>query len=271
MNTTIYAFAFLLTVFLLATWIGSYLYRIHESRGRARSFFDVLPWLALASIIPLLVNDPRFYNPRFNTRIVLALMSIVPFCGILGYLTPQLIDRYSLGHPDRAGRVYAVNILGCILGPLCAGYILLPLIGVKWSLLLLSSPFVVLFLAYTKKVVLRPVWLTVLVVAVGVSATLIRTYEDGQFYKNAQVRRDHTATVIACGDGLGKRLLVNGIGMTGLTPITKIMAHLPLATKSVTPERALVICFGMGTTFRSLMSWGIEVVAVELIPSVLSQ
>ena len=268
MKTTIYAFAFLLTVFLLATWIGSYLYRKHGRQGRAKSLFDVLPWLALASVIPLLVNDPRFYNPRFHSRVVFVLMSIVPFCGILGYLTPQLIDKYSLGYPDRAGRAYAVNILGCILGPLCAGYILLPLIGVKWSLLLLASPFLFLFVVYAKKSVLRPVWLTVLVATVGVGAALIRTYEDGQFYKNAQVRRDYTATVIACGEGLGKRLLVNGIGMTGLTPITKIMAHLPLATGSLKPERALVICFGMGTTFRSLMSWGIEVVAVELVPGV---
>jgi predicted membrane-bound spermidine synthase len=34
------------------------------------------------------------------------------------------------------------------------------------------------------------------------------------------------------------------------------------------PESALVICFGMGTTFRSLMSWDIDVTAVELVPSV---
>jgi spermidine synthase len=263
MKTTIYAFAFLLAVFLLATWIGSYLYRRHESRGHAKSLFDLLLWLALASIIPLLVNDPRFHH-----RMVLVLMSIVPFCGILGYLTPQLIDKYSLGYPDRAGRAYAINILGCILGPLCAGYILLPLIGVKWSLLLLASPFAVLFVAYAKRAVLRSVWLIVLIATFGVSATLIRTYEDGQFYKEAQVRRDHTATVIAYGEGLDKRLLVNGIGITNLTPITKIMAHLPLAMKTSKPERALVICFGMGTTFRSLMSWGIEVVAVELVPSV---
>jgi spermidine synthase len=46
------------------------------------------------------------------------------------------------------------------------------------------------------------------------------------------------------------------------------MAHLPLALRQEPPESALVICFGMGTTFRSLMSWGIEVTAVELVKSV---
>jgi len=56
--------------------------------------------------------------------------------------------------------------------------------------------------------------------------------------------------------------------MTGLTPITKDMAHMPLASLNHKPENALMICFGMGTTFRSLASWGIDVTAVELVPGV---
>ena len=56
--------------------------------------------------------------------------------------------------------------------------------------------------------------------------------------------------------------------MTTLTPITKFMAHLPLALHQGKPESALIICFGMGTTFRSTLSWGIPTTAVELIPSV---
>jgi spermidine synthase len=56
--------------------------------------------------------------------------------------------------------------------------------------------------------------------------------------------------------------------MTSLTVITKLMAHLPLAFLDRPPQNALVICFGMGTTFRSLHSWGIPVTAVELVPSV---
>ena len=34
------------------------------------------------------------------------------------------------------------------------------------------------------------------------------------------------------------------------------------------PQNALNICFGMGTTFRSLMSWGVPTTSVELVPSV---
>jgi spermidine synthase len=56
--------------------------------------------------------------------------------------------------------------------------------------------------------------------------------------------------------------------MTVLTPITKYMAHLPLAFLDHAPQKGLVICFGMGTTFRSMLSWGIDSTGVDLVPSV---
>ena len=87
-------------------------------------------------------------------------------------------------------------------------------------------------------------------------------------YPVREVRRDYTATVVATGKGFDRDLLVNGIGMTGLNPITKYMAHLPLASMSRPPQDGLVICFGMGTTFRSMLSWGIRTTAVDLVPSV---
>jgi hypothetical protein len=87
-------------------------------------------------------------------------------------------------------------------------------------------------------------------------------------YPGRVVRRDNTATVIAFGQGMDKRLLVNGVGITALTPITKAMAHFPLAFLDHPPRKVLVICFGMGTTFRSLLSWGEPTTAVDLVPSV---
>src|SRR5205823_2957568 len=57
-------------------------------------------------------------------------------------------------------------------------------------------------------------------------------------------------------------------GVTCLTPETKFMAHLPLALHAGKPESVLIICFGMGTTYRSALSWDIDTTAVELVPSV---
>jgi len=87
-------------------------------------------------------------------------------------------------------------------------------------------------------------------------------------YPEREVRRDHTATVIVTGNGMSRDLLINGTSTTVLTPVTKWMAHVPLVFLERPPADALVICFGMGTTFRSLLSWDIRVTAVELVPSV---
>jgi spermidine synthase len=93
-----------------------------------------------------------------------------------------------------------------------------------------------------------------------------KSFED-QFV-HREVLRDNTATIVATGEGKDRLLLVNGVGITNLTPITKMMAHLPLAFLDHPPQDALVVCFGMGTTYRSLLSWGISATAVELVPNV---
>ena len=97
---------------------------------------------------------------------------------------------------------------------------------------------------------------------------IYRTRSYVQEIPGAQVRRDSTATVIAAGEGMQKQLFVNGVSMTILTPITKMMSAMPLAFLDHPPQNALVICFGMGTTHRSMLSWGIDSTVVDLVPSV---
>jgi spermidine synthase len=108
---------------------------------------------------------------------------------------------------------------------------------------------------------------SLIVVVVSIACTLWAKGYEEQF-ASRWVRRDSTATVVATGEGMGKRLLVNGVGMTHLSPITKMMAHLPLAFLSRPPQKALVVCFGMGTSELAMLSWGIDSTAVELVPSV---
>jgi len=55
--------------------------------------------------------------------------------------------------------------------------------------------------------------------------------------------------------------------MTALTPITKFMVHMPLAFHTTPPQSALILCFGMGTTVRSALSWGIETTAGGFSPA----
>lgn len=271
LGTVVYAFAGILGFYLAAMTVGSIAYR---AWGRERSAGGVM-WalLGLTALLPLWAVDQRV-----DLHKILRLgLGVAPFSALLGFVTPMLVDRWAEGDPDRAGRAYAVNVVGCILGPLLAGFVLLPLLNERWAVLLLASPWLVLGVASGRWIPeegregtareLRRRGLSYAAVLAAIAVfTGSRGFEDQ--YPSAVIRRDHTATVIAVGHGRGRTLLVNGIGITALTPITKLMAHLPLAFLERPPERALVICFGMGTTDRALLSWGIPVTAVELVPSV---
>jgi len=271
LRTTIYSFASLLAVYLLATWSGSFLYRRRLVRGTVMSTERLLAYLSIVVFLPVLFNDPRLSLPFWiHTGIVLS--SIYPFCALLGYLTPKLIDDYAVGVPRAAGRAYAWNILGCILGPLLAAYLLLPYLGVKQALVLLALPLIGFAVAGLRRAWSSPLpavaVIVLLVALVSGSLLLVTSYEEPRFLGRAEIRRDHVATVIARGEGRRKELYVNGIAMTYMTPITKIMAHLPLLALPREPKSACVICLGMGATLRSLLSWDIEATAVELTPSV---
>ncbi len=265
LGTVVYAFAAILGFYLLTTFLGS---RSYRRWSRAERPVNELLWvvLGLAVLLPLFAADPSWRMPS----VLRLMLGIAPFTGLLGFLTPLLVDRWSGGDPGRAGAAYAVNVVGCILGPLVSGFVLLPLMNERWVTLLFALPwFAAGMLPRLSGGTSRaaPLLGRAALGAVAVAAAFLsKGYEDR--FPSREVRRDHTATVIATGEGMKKHLFVNGVGITILTPITKLMAHLPLAFLDHPPRNALVICFGMGTSYRSLMSWNIPTTAVELVPSV---
>jgi len=259
----VYSFAAILASYLVATFAGSKLYRIWSRRGPER---DVrLLWVSLAffGLLPLLTADSRVaMYPHLRV-----LLGVAPFAAIIGFLTPMLVDRWSEGDPDRAGRAYAVNVLGCIVGPLLAGFVLLPLFGERVSMLLLALPWFGMAVLGRRKGEPEPQFAFNAGILIAAIALFSFTTDYEALYGGI-TKRDSTATVIAAGKGMKKGLLVNGSSMSGLTAVTKMMAHFTLTHLQQPPRNALVICFGMGTTFRSAMTWDIPVTVVELVPSV---
>jgi spermidine synthase len=265
LGTYVYSFAGILFTYLWATWVGSWLYRRQLAAGTVVQPAKLVGLVAITSFFPIVFNDPRFDRHQM----ILALASIFPLCLALGYLTPSLIDRYSQGDPNRAGRAYAINIIGCVVGPLIVGYFLLPGLGARFGMVLLALPFLVLCAMLARSV--GSGWRTV-ITAAGVcllfASTLVSlSHEEGPKDVAAEVRRDHTATVVSFGEGMHKQLLVNGIGITSQTALTKLMAHMPLAIHGH-PGSIAVICFGMGTTYRSALTWDVQTTAVDLSRSV---
>ncbi len=279
LKTQVYSFAAVLTAYLGATFAGSWLYRRHLRHRTLGGTAQLIALLCAAAFLPVLVNDPRFVRaeywkeaPDLRSAFFL-LVSIVPFCGVLGYLTPQLVDRYAAGSPRKAGAAYAVNVLGCILGPLLASYLLLPRLSERSALLLLGLPFFGFFFLGCRRLSLQQYWRwgAASVAVLGATILFSRDFEDSitrQTGRPPVIRRDYAASVLSFGEGFKRCLVVNGLGMTKLSVITKLMAHLPLAFHHGQSQSALVICFGMGTTYRSCLSWDIDTTAVELVPSV---
>ncbi len=264
----VYSFALILASYLFATFAGSRLYRYWS---RTHTIESRLAWISISllGLLPLLMTDLRIVIKL--PAVLCVFLGIMPVSAVIGFLTPMLVDRWSLGDPGRAGRAYAVNVLGCILGPLVAGFILLPLVGERYSLLLFIAPYLVM-IAFPVGAELRlPLLRATAYAMIILSMVLLFWTKDFEtLFPRRIVLRDSSATVIATGVGplIQKHLLVNGIPMTSLTLITKVMAHLTLASHQEPPQKTLVICFGMGTTFRSSLSWGVDTTVVDLIPSV---
>jgi spermidine synthase len=280
LGPVVYSFAAILAVYLAATAVGSRAYRIwiKRSKGVKREQIAVTVTAILAGVcafLPLLATDPRIRVHGYTTRGLLIVCGIGPFCAVAGFMTPMLVDWWSRGNPNRAGKAYAVNAAGCILGPLLAGFVLLPIAGERWILLVLALPFFGFGVwamgagSDVREGWSRPsLWRLLAAASAASILILVFTRDFESLFPNASVRRDYTATSIAAGKGMDRVLLINGVGITRLSPVTKMMVHLPMASLSGAPHSALVLCFGMGTSFRSALSWGVPVTVAELVPSV---
>ncbi len=272
LSTVVYAFAIILGLYLIATDVGSWYYRRSKRGGDVLESGLLWVVLGVSVVIAFLTADPRLSLPG----IVRVALGIMPFSLLVGFATPGILDRYSGGDPDRAGNAYAINIIGCVLGPVVAGFLFLPALGERLSLCAFAFPwFIAGLMCLPKRVfssskgIASPSGLACCIITLGSAAAVFYAKGFEEQYSPREVRRDSTATLVAIGaDRASKRLLVNGVGITNLTPITKMMVHLPNAHLPHPPRKGLVICFGMGTTHLAMLSWGIDSTAVELVPSV---
>lgn len=221
---------------------------------------------------------------------------LVPPCLLMGGVFPLVTKITSGGTTFRLGtkigKVYFANTMGAILGSLVTCFVFIPLLGVRNSLVLLITMNVLLgltllFFSRLKKekatrlclagfmlgaaillIALLPenVFVTVLKEQVTHEVSKELGHEEGQnqliYYREGS---SATVAVMELKKSKTRLLLVNSIIITGKQLTTKLMAHLPILLHP-NPKKALVICFGMGTTFRSFAAHDIEVRALDLVP-----
>jgi len=154
-GTSIYAFATMLTTYLLGLGLGSILFGPWADRIRrpfpAYSILLTLVGISVLATTPLLGSLPGFFLGVFGGQdkswghitllefAVSFLVMLVPtLCNGAGF--PLVTRILAHARPIRIGRAaadaYAFNTAGCILGSLATGFLLIPWLGVEQTLLL---------------------------------------------------------------------------------------------------------------------------------------
>ncbi len=190
-------------------------------------------------------------------------------------------ERFSSKIAEITGRIYAINTAGAIIGPIAAGFLMIPFLGLNNSLIILFS---VSFLS-TLWISLRndnlsfkhKAGLAVVAIAAAVSVVNLPNVPYHISAQNIKLfgaeneiifyRDDEVASV--CVNKTGE-LLVDAHLITAHVAIVKLMAHVPITLCEKKPENMLIICLGEGGTLKaSVLHEGMSVEVVELSPGVI--
>lgn len=294
-NSTVYSFAIMLGTFLFGLTSGSLaMASVVDKRNRPILLFGALETgiglLVAASLLffPHAGDALSSYGARLQTglrcapwiswllaRFGVALLVIFPPTFLFGATFPVVNKLCVKSLPQlgmRLGSAYSINTIGAIAGSLCAGFILIPLLGIEKGMFFIALlngiiGTILIFNGRTAGRILSP--------AIGVSALLamllIATNVDfrkpvlffgttytGQEKKDLKVtayKEDIGATVSVLETiTQGRVLNINGFNTAGTYryEYMRMLGHLPMLLHTGTPRKALVICFGTGTTAGTL-------------------
>ena len=290
------AFAIMLAVVLAGIGFGGVAAgAIHRHSARLNQFLPVL--LLFAAIAVLLtyqffpgeaVRAPAgaFSLASWHQITLLCLALMFPVSFLSGMLFPTIAARIQVEVPDRmnsTGIAALLNTSGAAIGPLLASFVLLPSIGLQWSLILCAGVYALLTLLCVK----RSAWsfkepvayavaalyaALILIIAVfpyhraeapfahasrpyvtdehgNVLAQVVKKIE-GSSDTYQLLRRD------VFGEPYYYRLLTDAFSMSATNPpnqrYMRLFAYLPLAFRPES-ENVLLICFGCGVTADALL------------------
>lgn len=300
LGTSVYAFSSMLSIYLTGIAFGSLLVtkcvdRIKKPAITFGILQIVLAFLGLLSLyiyyyLGLKASSHDFlYSPLRNredfVRFFWSGVGIIfPITFIMGVSFPFLARTITphfrlLG--QTIGSLYAWNTLGGIIGSLVAGFFLVPFLGTQGTFCLICLVyfligFAALFFEYefSKKVVLvfllSGISFIFLVPAKSNIFLEIIAKRMSQSVKKALLlfhSEEKVATLSGFETENGRFLLINGIVTSGTGIMGEVMAHMPLLMH-LAPEKALVICFGVGNTFRASLDHSVRTDTVELIEGV---
>ena len=305
-NST-YAFATILFIYLTGIALGSWMMSLVVQRLKALPLWLAALQGAMGLWILVAIVLFEWLQHHLRARIldtvtltqllglyaqcISILLPLAWFSGAMFPVATRLLDP---GSDNAAGtpiaRAYAWNTLGALGGSLLAGFVIAPHLDFFQALYLLAAIYALTTLAALAwshwLALLRPLPRlasgAVCLMAMGVAVFgIVRANGESRFIARLRILHPElevpyhvlgiqgvTTVLKRRSASSGELLLVNMRGMTGKTTDTKMMAHLPLLFHP-SPDNTLVICFGMGTTYRSAVTHQGKVTVVELVQEVL--
>jgi spermidine synthase len=305
---TTYAFTLMLSTVLAGIAIGSALSTFLTSRRRLNPIatlatLEVL--LALAALLsmttigdanrvymwagPVFMGGPLSY---FGPMIVTSIVAIFPASLLMGMAFPLGLAIWT-SHVDdhhagaRIGVIYAVNVAGAVAGSLLTGFLLLPTIGSRASLLLVSTMTLGMGLLLLTPLPRRRAAIAAGTIAAAAFAGIAAAAPDpvarllrSRYPRDTQVWRQEdghaTVTILRHDRSVAvptHGLYINGMHQASDTPqmvnYHKLIGTLPVAVHPE-PRRALVIGSGGGATAGAVAAFSNDTIVdvVELSPAV---
>lgn len=186
------------------------------------------------------------------------------------------------------GSVYALNTLGGVAGSLVAGFLLVPLIGVYYSIAIIAGLYTitgVILLATEPFTSIRSRIKSIALPSFSFLLAAILVISPGRLIFSSSVERQETETLLYYDEGIGstvkvyanelgyRYLSIDGFPVASTAPrhrdIQHALGHLPLLLSSTENPSVCVIGLGAGGSSWAVTRYNIEKLdVVELVPSV---
>jgi spermidine synthase len=293
LQNSVYSFAAILVVFLIALGLGGLL-----SHGLSRT--RLTPATVLVGLLSIgalgvgvtpavfgwATDGLTYLAPRASWSLYvfsvfkLALLVVLPSTVVVGALFPFLlraIPTVDRGAGRAVGRLVLLNSLGAAVGPVVAGFMLLDSVGLWTSVRLIAVAYGGLgaYMAFRSvpgggwsRVMALPLIAT-LVGMVMPSPSVVRL-EPGERLVETWQASDGVVSIVEVDQGVQLRLdNFYALGDSRSALVEQMQAHVPLLIHP-SPERVLFLGLGTGITAGAALSHDVErVVAAELVPNVI--
>ena len=288
-----YAFSVMLIALLLGIAVGSFLFT--ATARRIQSFVKPFGLVQIAvglSVVALLPAFGNLYGISRGLQAAFGVGRVWEFvAGFILMIIPTILMGASFPLAKRIcaaaesqSAVYPFSTIGASLGSLCAGFALIPLIGIRPSFLLILGLNAVMGCVLVlrdseESQVLSGTAIGGTILTVGVGLMVLMWGSSPPFLKSGtfwtqrinDTLVEHTETVDAnittfIDDQGIHRIYVDNDEIVDASRrgavSHRVIAHLPLLLHP-NPERGLVLGFGMGITSHSMIQHGVRVDVVE--------